>query len=437
MLHNDLEKLDKYPFHMPGHKRNCNFNIVGSEIDITEIDGFDNLHAATSSIKKIEDNLAKIYNANRSFMLINGSTVGLLSAIFAVTNRCDKIIIARNCHKSVYNACYLRELEVVYIEPEFDECDGYYTSISQNKIDKVIKENNDAKALVITSPTYEGNISNIKSSIPLIIDCAHGAHFGFSNFPKYPNADIIISSLHKTLPCLTQTAVLNVYNNMYTENVKKYLDIFETSSPSYILMSSVSKCIEILNNGNELFSIYEKNLKDLYSVNLKNLKFKIGDDIGKIVVSTATANINGTELSQILRDKYNIECEMASVNYIILMTSIADTKDAFTLLKNALQEIDKTLKKVELKKIAKPLLPTKVYKSSEVSNTEATPLLNTTNKICGEYIYAYPPDIPIIVPGELITKDIIDSINLMISNGVNIISDSNLLPQCILTKSDK
>lgn len=437
MLHNDLEKLNKYPFHMPGHKRNKNFDIVGSNIDITEIDGFDNLHSANGSIKEIEDKLATIYNANRSFMLINGSTVGLLSAIFAVTNRNDKIIISRNCHKSVYNACYLRELDVIYIEPDYDENDGYYTFVSQNSVDKAIEENPDAKAVVITSPTYEGNISNIKSSIPLIIDCAHGAHFGFGSFPKYPNGDIIISSLHKTLPCLTQTAVLNVYNNKYTNNVKKYLDIFETSSPSYILMNSVSKCIEILNNDKELFSSYENNLNEFYKIELNNLKLKIGDDKGKIVISTSSTNINGTELAELLRNKYNIECEMASINYIILMTSVADTKNSFILLKKALEEIDETLEKVEITKIAKPILPVKKYKSSEIIETYDTILSKANGKICAEYVYAYPPDIPIIVPGEIISKEIIDSINNMIINNVNVISDSNLLPDRILTKSDK
>lgn len=437
MLHNDLDKLNKYPFHMPGHKRNNDLGIIGSKIDITEIDGFDNLHSANGSIKEIEDNLASMYNANRSFMLINGSTVGLLSAVFALTNPKDKIIIARNCHKSVYNACYLRELDVVYIEPNYDDTDGYYTSISQEEIDRIINDNPDAKAVVITSPTYEGNISDIQCELPLIIDCAHGAHFGFWNFPKYPKADIVVSSLHKTLPCLTQTAVLNVYNSKYIDEVQKYLDIFETSSPSYILMNSVSKCIEILNSNNELFTVYENNLKYLYDLKLNNLIYKIGDDKGKIVISTAQTNINGIELSEILRNKYNIECEMASVNYVILMTSVGDTSEGFDLLKNALKEIDKTLVKTDAKKILKPLLPEKAYKSSDVKNTIPVDFSKSNKKISGEYVYAYPPDIPIIVPGEVLTEEIINSIKNMISNGVNIISDSNLLPTRILTKSDK
>lgn len=437
MLHNDLEKLDRYPFHMPGHKRNGDFGIIGSEIDITEIDGFDNLHCAEASIKEIEDGLADIYGASRSFMLINGSTVGLLSAIFAVTNRGDKIIIARNCHKSVYNACFLRELDVVYIEADYDEEDGYYTSISQETIDEALKNNSDARAVVITSPTYEGNVSNVSCSIPLIVDCAHGAHFGFGNFPEYPHGDIVVSSLHKTLPCLTQTAVLNVYNDKFTENVKMYLDIFETSSPSYILMNSVSKCIEILKSSTSLFADYEKNLEKFYSTELKHLKFKIGDDKGKIIVSTAKANLNGAQLAEILRNEHSIEAEMASVNYVILMTSIADTEKAFKTLSNALLIIDSKLEADNVKTLKNTVLPEIYCKASDVTQKEKTLFKNASGMVCGEYIYAYPPGIPIIVPGEIISDKIINDIENIIENGVNIVSDSNLLPDYILTKRDK
>lgn len=437
MLHNDLEKIKRYPFHMPGHKRNTSFDIIGSEIDITEIDGFDNLHFAESSIKEIEDNLKELYNSLRSFILINGSTVGLLSAIFALTNRGDKIIIARNCHKSVYNACFLRELNVIYIEPDYDDTDGYYTSVSQDSVNNAIENNPDAKAIVITSPTYEGNISNIKCDIPLIVDCAHGAHFGFGSFPKYPKADIVISSLHKTLPCLTQTAVLNVYNEKYIGKVKMYLDIFETSSPSYVLMNSVSKCIELLKNNSGIFKEYENNLEEFYKIDLKNLKIKKTDDRGKIVISVAETNISGVALANILRIDYNIECEMASKNYVILMTSIADTTKAFKFLSEALLKIDKELSFNSLKTIKKLTIPIKSCKASEIEFSEKTSFKKSLDKVSAEYVYAYPPDIPIIVPGEIISKEIIEEILNMIKSGINIVSDSNLLPDCILTKRNK
>ncbi|MCH5317176.1 MAG: aminotransferase class I/II-fold pyridoxal phosphate-dependent enzyme [Eubacterium sp.] len=436
MLHDDLEKLDRYPFHMPGHKRNSEFGISGSEIDITEIDGFDNLHCAGGSILEIENTLSQLYRSRRSFMLVNGSTVGILAAIFAVTERGDEIIIARNCHKSVYNACYLRELDVTYIEPEFDCENGYYTEIKQNTIDEAIKARPNAKAVVITSPTYEGNASNVSTDIPLIIDAAHGAHFGFGNFPSYPKGDIIISSLHKTLPSLTQTAVLNVYNDNYIDEVKKYLDIFETSSPSYVLMNSVSKCVEFLLNSDDAFAEYERNLAKFYETKLNNLRFKIGDDKGKIVVSAASCNISGAELADILRKEFAIECEMASLNYVILMTSVADKAEAFDMLSDALKAIDGRVSPCAAQAITKPSIPQSFCKISEVKNTVKTPLHEANGKISGEFVYAYPPDIPMIVPGELISSDIINSINEMIKKKINIISDGNLLPHYILTKAD-
>lgn len=436
MLHDDLKKLKKYPFHMPGHKRNFNFDIDGSEIDITEINGFDNLHSPGGSILEIEQKLSALYGSEKSFMLVNGSTVGLLASIFAVTEQKDKIIISRNCHKSVYNACFLRELDVVYIEPAFNERNGFYTKIKQSAIDKIIMDNPDAKAVVITSPTYEGYVSNIHSDIPLIIDAAHGAHFGFGKFPEYPKGDIVVSSLHKTLPSLTQTAVLNIYNNHFIEKIRMYLDIFQTTSPSYVLMNSVSKCVVFLENYRDAFKKYNALLDMFYKTRLDNLEFVQTDDKGKIVVSTAKSNINGHQLADRLRTHFSIECEMESVNYIILMSSVADTKEAFYALSSALVKTDSTLKKREMNIIKKPTIPPKAFNSFEIKKAEKMQFKNANGKVSAEYVYAYPPDIPILVPGEVITERIISSISEMLENKINIISDSNLLPSYILTKAD-
>lgn len=436
MLHDDLKKLTNYPFHMPGHKRNSEFNIEGSEIDITEIKGFDNLHNPQGSILEIENKLSSLYNSEKSFVLVNGSTVGMLASIFAVTNQRDKIIIARNCHKSVYNACFLRELDVVYIEPEYNEENGFYTEIRQNIIEEAIKNNPDAKAVVITSPTYEGYISHINSNIPLIADSAHGAHFGFGNFPEYSKGDIVVSSLHKTLPSLTQTAVLNVYNDKLIKDVKMYLDIFQTTSPSYVLMNSVSKCVSFLEHSENAFKKYESLLDDFYRLKLKNLEIIRTDDKGKIMISTSKCNISGHQLAEKLRNNYSIECEMESLNYIILMSSVADSGAAFKRLSVALAEIDNSLIKCKISIIRKPSVSKKICNSYEIAKTEKTLFVNASGKVSAEYIYAYPPDIPIIVPGEEITDEIISNITEMYKNDINIISDSNLLLSYILTKAD-
>lgn len=420
---------------MPGHKRNKDFGIIGSEIDITEIDGFDNLHDAKDILLDIENELTNHYKSKKSYMLVNGSTVGILAAIFAVCNEDDKIIIARNCHKSVYNACYLRKLKVVYIEPEFDYENGYYTRISDDTIYNIEKANPDAKAIVITSPTYEGNISNIKTHIPLIIDAAHGAHLGMATFPAYPKGDIVISSLHKTLPALTQTAVANIYNEEYVGKIKFHLDIFESSSPSYVLMNSVAKCCDYLKN-KDIFSNYCAMLWEFRDIELSCLRLMYSDDFGKIVISCVNANINGYELGEILRNEYKIEAEMVSKNYIILMTSVADTKNAFDMLKNALISIDAELDNSKSTLLNKPPIPNG---TNEITITESyeCDISEAVGKKSNEFIYAYPPDIPIIVPNEIITKENLNYLIDLYNSNINIVSDSGLFPNKILTKYDE
>ncbi|MDE5984894.1 MAG: aminotransferase class I/II-fold pyridoxal phosphate-dependent enzyme [Eubacterium sp.] len=433
-LSNKLENLNSYPFHMPGHKRNSEFNIIGSVIDITEIDGFDNLHYPSNIINELEKDIAKLFHYERSLISVNGSTCGILSAICAVCNKGDKIIIARNCHKSVYNACFLMELEVIYIEPKFNELLGVYAEIEQESVDTIIKENQDAKAIVITSPTYEGITSNINCRIPLIIDSAHGAHFGFAEWlPFRANGDIVIQSLHKTLPCLTQTAVIHINNQKYFNRVKMYMDIFETSSPSYILLNSVDRCIDFLKNSECAFKNYKNLLDDFYrkASALDNITIHQNDDITRIIISAK--GYSGTELSEHLR-KYGIESEGATLNFVILISTVADTRTGFDLLHKALINLE--VRKDSISFIKKLAIPQKKCKLSEIAKTKETQLSESIGKICGEYVFAYPPDIPIIVPGELITQAVIDNITLCIKNNINIISDSNLLPNSILTKTE-
>ncbi len=422
-LHEKLKTLDKYPFHMPGHKRNGKFNIPGAEIDITEIDGFDNLHAPSGIIAETEKRLSSIYKSKRSFILVNGSTAGILAAVFSVCSEGDKIIIARNCHKSVYNACMLRKLRVVFAEPEFDSINGYYTRLTQETLDSVILANSDAAAVVITSPTYEGRISEVNCKLPLIVDAAHGAHLGIHYFPEYPKGSIVISSLHKTLPALTQSAVMNVYDEEYINNAKFYLDIFQTSSPSYVLMNSVSICCDIIENRQDLFKEYYSELCDFRVIELDRLNLKYCEDISKLVISTENADISGAQLADILREKYGIEVEMASVNYIVLMTSVGDEKIAFDILKSALTEIDGEL---EYKKA----LP---FSRPPAENGEIIINISREND---KTTLDYPPDIPLTVPGSIITKETVSYIKSLIESGVNVISDSNLLPDKILTKPE-
>lgn len=437
MLHDKLKKLDRYPFHMPGHKRNQKFNISGSEIDITETDGFDNLHCPKGVIAQTEKQLSEIYKSKHSFMLINGTTVGILSAVFAVLNEGDTVLVAVNCHKSVFNACLLRKLQIVLLYPDFDKDNGFYKSISQEEIDRACRENKEAKAVIITSPTYEGYVSNISYTLPIIVDCAHGAHFSLGNFPNYPNGDIVISSLHKTLPALTQCAVANIYNEEYTEKVKYYLDIFETSSPSYVLMNSVSICADYIKNNTDDFTKFSKLLEKFYkNTQLNNLSLIISDDISKIIISTYKCNINGEKLADIIRLDYNFEPEMVSSEYVLLITTVADSEDILKKLSDCLCKIDSKLKAEQ-----KPLFCESKKSRDKLTITlsdsfEKSELINSSGKVCNEFVYAYPPDIPVLFPGKKIEDSDINQILRLYESGVNLISDSDLLPRYILTKKD-
>ncbi len=433
-LHNKLKKINTYPFHMPGHKRNAKFGITGSEIDITEIDGYDNLHSPNGVIKNTENKLKSIYKSKRSFISVNGSSGGILASIFAICNEGDTIIVARNCHKSVYNACLLLKLKIIFIEPLYDRTNGYYTRLEQSTVDRAVNQNPNVKAIIITSPTYEGFVSDINCDIPLIIDAAHGAHFGMPYFPKYPSGDIVISSLHKTLPSLTQTAVVNVYNERYTSKVKRYMDIFQTTSPSYVLMNSIDICCEYVQEHRNEFGIFYEKLCDLRLVETENLKIQYNDDISKIVLSCADTNINATEVANILRIEFKIEPEAVSQNYVLLMATIGDTDEGLELLKKAIAEIDAGLEYSPAKPITKPPIQKGQIVLSIDDEGELCDINKSVGRVANEFIYAYPPDIPIISPNETITDEVIEYVKGAINDGVNIISDSGELPNKILTK---
>ena len=191
-------KSDYYGFHMPGHKRNSDVTRANLPygIDITEIEGFDNLHHAEEIIREAEVRAASMYHAEETHYLINGSTAGILSAVMGCTKKGGKILMARNCHKSVYHAVFLNELRPVYIYPEFDETMELNMAVSPEKIERLLEEHKEVQAVVLTSPTYDGVLSDIEriseivhqKKIPLIVDEAHGAHFGFHPyFPENAN----------------------------------------------------------------------------------------------------------------------------------------------------------------------------------------------------------------------------------------------------------
>lgn len=439
-LSDKLKKIDKIPMHMPGHKRNAELfpYLDGfSDIDITEIDGFDNLHSPQGILKSSMENAAKMRGTNRAFYLVNGSTCGVLAAICAVVKSGDKVIMARNCHKSVYNGIELSGAKPFFVYPKIT--DGIFGSVEPEDIKNAIQKNPDAKLIILTCPTYEGVISDIKGiceiahkyKIPVLADSAHGAHLGYGNFPKnasYYGADISVESLHKTLPSLTQTAICYLSGDLVCgDKLAEKLSVFETSSPSYILLSSIDGCINFLqNDSGELFRKWHDNLSVFYenAKNFENIRLLTNDsgeffdfDKSKLVIF---AEGSAKTVAMLLR-KDGIEPEMVSNDYLILMTGLGDTKESLDKLYKTLLSVDK---KVEAKKSAKisPVIPQTVMDINEArqKETEFSELDKSVGKICGEYIWAYPPGVPILVPGEKISGDLTDYFNYCIDNSTEL-----------------
>ena len=270
-LYKELElygKKDYYPFHMPGHKRNA--AVISTDFpferDITEIDGFDNLHHPEGLILEAQKRAADLYGSKECFFSVNGSTAALLSAVSACVTRGGQILMARNCHKAVYHAVYLRDLKPTYVYPHLEHELGINGGITPSRVKRALEENPDIEAILITSPTYDGVVSDVAGisriageyHIPLIVDEAHGAHFCFSDyFPVSAvelGADIVIQSIHKTLPSMTQTAVLHrCSDRVSSDMLKRFMGIYQSSSPSYILMASIDACMDkIEKDGQEL-----------------------------------------------------------------------------------------------------------------------------------------------------------------------------------------
>lgn len=462
MLYDKLKNYLKngiYPFHMPGHKRNFADDIIPYNIDLTEIAGFDNLHGAEGCIKEIADKAKVLYNTSNAYLLINGATGGILSAIRSLTVAGDKVIVARNCHKSVYNAIELCNLDTEYIMPEFDDEFSIFSSVNPSDVEQMLLKNAETKLVIITSPTYEGVVSDIKSiseichkyGAKLFVDEAHGAHFPFqSSFPAeavQSGADVAVVSLHKTLPSLTQTALLLTNDNSLCERIEANLSVFESSSPSYILMASIEKCFDYITNNSKAFDEYTnrlnifreqckslENIKVLSSANDFAKHNYYDFDISKIIVSVRNTDITGVQLAEILRNKYNIETEMAYSDYVLAMTSVCDTSKGFEMLEYALHNIDKTIKKLDIKsEVFSPTLPDKSFITSNNNSKEEIiiPFNESDGRISLEYIWAYPPGIPIITPGEIIDKAIINYVLGLNDSGVNIYSTNKNAPEYI------
>ena len=460
---------DFYPYHMPGHKRRENMGAASVlfKLDITEIDGFDNLHQAEGIIRQAQERAAELYGADETFFLINGSTCGILATILSVADRGDTILIARNCHKSVYHAAYLQELKLRYIYPKQIEEYDIHDAISPEAVKSALEEYPECKAVVITSPTYEGIISDIskitgivheKGKI-LIVDEAHGAHLGLgrnmSENAVRQGADLVIHSLHKTLPSMTQTALLHMKNNYVNQmRLRRYLSIFQSSSPSYVMMAGMDSCISYLReNAADEFEKLRHCYKDFitWMQDCRHIRIAVPEsleygkycftswDICKLVISVKGTSISGQMLYNILRDEFHLQMEMSSASYVLAIMTIADDHEAWKRLADALIKIDGRIDGgtdasidagTEIEDLGikinnschRPVGAMTIATALKAvyDNPQEVPLEQAHGKISGDFVNLYPPGIPLLVPGEVIDTEVIEQIQYSLNLGLNV-----------------
>lgn len=428
-----LAQSDVYPFHMPGHKRQLS-GFFPYELDITEIEGFDNLHHAKGLLFEAQQYAAQMYQSRKAYYLVNGSTCGILAAISAATTKGGRVLVARNCHKAVYNAIYLRGLKAEYVYPVAThyEIQG---QIQAADVERKLVEKPDIQAIVITSPTYDGLVSDIRAiadlahthGIPLIVDEAHGAHFGLDEaFPDNATvlgADAVIMSVHKTLPAPTQTALLHLCSDrINVTKMEKFLGIYETSSPSYVLMAGIEESLRLADEARgaqmkeyvRRLQIFREKMRRLTILRVPDRADFTGEeayayDIGKLLLVT-NGVISGKALQEKLLKQYGLQMEMSSGNYVLAMTSFMDTEEGLERLADALLEIDATLTVTDQKEMFSPekiyRQPKKAMEIDEVQDGESTSVAfsEAEGRICADYIYLYPPGIPVIVPGEVLDQ---------------------------------
>ncbi len=440
------------PFHMPGHKRHALHSpALPWGLDITEIDGFDDLHDPEGILAESMARAARLWGSRRAWYLVNGSTGGILAALHAALPRGSTLLAARNCHKSLYHALELLDLEPVFLTPPADPATGLAASLPVEAVQAALTAHPEAKALFLTSPTYEGVLSDLPRlaklchahGAALIVDEAHGPHLGFSPFPAgavAAGADLVVQSLHKTLPSLTQTAILHWQGNLVDpDRVARSLGIFQTSSPSYLFLASMDGCVRLLEeNGAEVFHTWAEALGEFDGriAGLRRLSVLchgadklcahpgfFAHDPSKLVISTLGTGLTGPALMARLRKEFSIELEMAGPAHVLAMTGPGDRKTDLAALAHALLTIDRDCPPGE--QATPPVLPpvpARALSAGAALEREAVvlPFARTPGMTAAEYLWAYPPGIPLAVPGEVVSPALLESLEAYLRAGLSL-----------------
>jgi len=446
----NLMEENSVSFHMPGHKGKntlINWGEYIPYIDTTEVDGVDNLLEPRGIIQESQELAAKVFGAKATYYGVNGSTGSNYIALATITKPGDKVLIQRNCHKSIYNALILNRLNPVYMYPKYNENYNVLTGIVPEDIEEILTQQPDIKAVVMTYPNYYGVCSDLKRIADIIhshgkilmVDEAHGPHMGFSD--KLPmsaleaGADIVIQSTHKTLPSFTQTSMIHVGSEKIDLNkLRDRYQLYTTTSPSYLFTLSNEIAVAYMDGeGREKLDWSIKKCKEIIErLNaIDRVEVFTGDpedetifskDITKILISID--GIRGSQIKKRLKNEYNIRLEMSDYYYALILTSLMNNEEEYEKLVAAIEDMAKNspFEEINYVNINMPtpkivINPAEAYYGKKMQ----VELKDAIGKLAAAPIIPYPPGIPLIVPGEEFTQEIYDHILFLMENGLEIV----------------
>lgn len=422
---------EKASFHMPGHKNGAAFAGTKFEnawlgLDVTEVEGTDCLCHPRGAILKSQQWAAELYGATRAYYLVNGSSCGILSMFYAFFREGDRVLTDRSAHRSVVNALALCGVEPIYLAPKLDAAHGVPKGISASAVRRALEEDSEIRGIFITSPNYYGFTSEIaeiacaahERGIPLLVDEAHGAHFPFDE--RFPinavrqGADAAVVSLHKSLPCPNQTALLLLRTDEKAAETADAVNTFQTTSPSYVLLVYMEAALEFAaKNGRE-------QTDRLFARTEPFAKYRT-DDPFKLLLNFEKYGLSGYAAEKILREEFGIYAELADAKNVLLMTSWGNRDEDFDLLAAACEKLcvqhGKPIKSSGEEwhfPKSRPALSPRTVRSVR---KQWIPAENAAGRISAASVTAFPPCIPILLPGEIITKEQIQSIRMLMENG--------------------
>ena len=457
----NLKSMRIVPFDVPGHKRGRGNPELSAflgerclEVDVNSMKPLDNLCHPVSVIKEAEELAAEAFGAKHAFFMVGGTTSAVQSMILSAVKAGEKIILPRNVHRSVINAMILCGAIPVYVNPETNEQLGISLGMKVSEVKRAIAEHPEAKAIVVNNPTYYGICSNIKTIVKLahdnnmlvLADEAHGTHFYFcDDMPPaaiHSGADIAAVSMHKSGGSLTQSSFLLTGEGVNADYVRQIINLTQTTSGSYLLMSSLDLSRRNLAiNGKEIFGkiksmvnyarseINEIGDYYAYSSELVNGDSVFAFDETKLSIHTLNTGLAGIEVYDILRDDYDIQTEFGDMGNLLAYISVGDREKDIERLISALSEIRRRFKRDKTGMLDTEYISPKVIETPQkafYADKEQIPIAQSANRVCSEFVMCYPPGIPILAPGELITPQIIEYISYAKEKGCTLLGTEDI-----------